>query len=338
MLVHLYCTARHLPALDFPHQLRWRLGRGDAELERRLQQLTASLSQPSEGPPGESGLQLMAHLRRVAYGLCLEVEEPTQARLGRWLEQAHGVALMPDQSLRDPWGEPFFQADQSPNPRARLAVSAQAAQRRVNNLRRLRAEGVAVSHPLPAPIEEIELELRDPQEVARRALALFLVALRAEALDSGDPVPVAEMEELQPLGFAALSSAERGFMLHPHPPRQTVMEMSWRYESLLALLWSLGRAELPPASEICDVPTLVDMLMETEEEAFVATAGLRLSSIVLDTLDLHQLYHQVVRQAEQEETEPAVELVPGVVFERHYALNWLTRFEEADWDDISPGI
>lgn len=32
--------------------------------------------------------------------------------------------------------------------------------------------------------------------------------------------------------------------------------------------------------------------------------------------------------------EPPGGFDPGVVFERHYALNWLTRYSD-DWDDVT---
>ena len=35
-----------------------------------------------------------------------------------------------------------------------------------------------------------------------------------------------------------------------------------------------------------------------------------------------------------DETDPPAGLEPGVVKERHHTLNWLVRFEDADWDDV----
>ena len=35
-----------------------------------------------------------------------------------------------------------------------------------------------------------------------------------------------------------------------------------------------------------------------------------------------------------DESEPPAQLDPGVVMERHHALNWLTGFHGADWDDV----
>ena len=33
--------------------------------------------------------------------------------------------------------------------------------------------------------------------------------------------------------------------------------------------------------------------------------------------------------------QPPAGLDPGVVYERHYALNWLIRYSDQEWDDIS---
>jgi hypothetical protein len=41
-----------------------------------------------------------------------------------------------------------------------------------------------------------------------------------------------------------------------------------------------------------------------------------------------------VRQAELDEKAAPAKLEAGVVAERHYALNWLVRYGDADWDDV----
>ena len=33
-------------------------------------------------------------------------------------------------------------------------------------------------------------------------------------------------------------------------------------------------------------------------------------------------------------SEPAAGLEPGVVYERHYALNWLTKYGDVGWDNV----
>jgi hypothetical protein len=55
---------------------------------------------------------------------------------------------------------------------------------------------------------------------------------------------------------------------------------------------------------------------------------------LLDGLDLAYRLHWVTTDARVKSMTPAVALEPGVVVERHHALNWLTRFDDAEWDDV----
>ncbi|ATS65984.1 DUF4272 domain-containing protein [Xanthomonas citri pv. fuscans] len=41
-----------------------------------------------------------------------------------------------------------------------------------------------------------------------------------------------------------------------------------------------------------------------------------------------------VRQAGRSGQPLPAGIVPGVVYERHYALNWLLHFEDAEWDEV----
>lgn len=332
MLVNAYCTARNLPPLDFPHRLLGHRDRSDPNLTAHLQGFIGYLS-PDTAMTSER-YELLRHVQRVTHHLSMEVSQDLPESFAHWLAQARAVAFWPDGSVRDAQGLRLFQPEGQPDPGAKLPVSALAERRKTASQRRLEAEGISVPAHLPTILDEEEVELRSPAEVANRALALFIVALRAESLGSGDPIPVSEIEERQPFGFGALSPLEREFMTSQAPPEQAIVEMSWRYEALQTLLWSLGLCELPPATEIAEVSTLVGMMMEIEEEELTARANLRLPTILLDTLDLHFRYHWAVRQARLEERDPPGGLDAGVVLERHYALNWLVRFEGAEWDDI----
>ncbi|AZR28727.1 hypothetical protein A11M_0100350 [Xanthomonas vasicola pv. vasculorum NCPPB 895] len=44
--------------------------------------------------------------------------------------------------------------------------------------------------------------------------------------------------------------------------------------------------------------------------------------------------HWAVRQAGHSGQPVPAGIVPGVVYERHYALNWLLHFEDAEWDEV----
>ncbi len=79
--------------------------------------------------------------------------------------------------------------------------------------------------------------------------------------------------------------------------------------------------------------------LDLEEEAFLANAKLLPTETLLDALDLHFRLHWLVRQDQQDGKAPDGEmggkdLNPGVVLERHHALNWLVQHEGAEWDDV----
>ena len=61
---------------------------------------------------------------------------------------------------------------------------------------------------------------------------------------------------------------------------------------------------------------------------------MRPASEILDALDLHYRLHWATTSARTKGEPAPAGLEPGVVFERHYALNWLTCFQDAEWDDV----
>lgn len=330
MKIQAFCTAQSPPHLPFPNQA---LDRSDAAMLSELDALMDDLF--GDGSEMESQrYALIRHIQRVSRIVTFEIDEARLPEAASWLSAALAVARWPGGSLRDPQGRALYRASGAADEDAALPISSQAQARKSSNERRLAAQGVIVPGHLPTVVDELQLLLRAPDEVARRALALFLVAVRAESVGEGDPIPLADLQERQPLGWEALSPLEQEFFQEDDPPTELTIAMSWRYEALQLLLWALGHCELPPATEIADVSGLVGFLVEADETQLVNEAALRPPNVLLDALDLHYRSHWAVRQAGMAGEQPPADLQPGVVLERHYALNWLTRFEEAPWDEV----
>jgi len=204
--------------------------------------------------------------------------------------------------------------------------------------------GVRTPVTLPPVVSETEVVLRAPSEVARRALALFVVALRAESLMSPELV-VADLREKRPLAFRALTPKECLFANDEKPDQQQITNFVWRYEALWILSWALGLVDvLCYPFETCDVDFLSKTFLATDEEALVNKAKLLPTETLLDALDLHFRLHWLVRQRQggkpgDGDKPPDGEmggndLDPGVVLERYYALNWLVQHGGAEWDDV----
>jgi hypothetical protein len=75
-------------------------------------------------------------------------------------------------------------------------------------------------------------------------------------------------------------------------------------------------------------------MLDRGHDAILDGASLRPAGELLDALDLHLRLHWAARQARLDKREAPAGLDEGVIRERHHALNWLVRFENADWDDI----
>ncbi len=128
------------------------------------------------------------------------------------------------------------------------------------------------------------------------------------------------------MGFAALSNIEHDFIHDPQP--QDVMNISWRYEALLPLQWSLNwQSTLPFADTFCDVSSLVETGVENSNPEL---STLRPTSELLDALDLKYHLHWLARDYRLNNKSLLIEIMEGVIQERQYALNWLTNFENAD--------
>jgi Domain of unknown function (DUF4272) len=198
----------------------------------------------------------------------------------------------------------------------------------------LRSDAAGHSVPYLATLPCIESEatctLRTPSEIATRLLALICVAVKGEGLEQAELIKFIDARGASNL----FSPEERAFIDERAPSPQDMMQYSWRYEAAWVLAWALHLLEEPLAmpTAICDVPRLVLMVRDTPD---LAARGTRPLPDILDATDLIYRIHWAVRQAALDGAVPPASLEPGVVMERHKALNWLIGYNDnAAWDDV----
>jgi len=195
----------------------------------------------------------------------------------------------------------------------------------------LHRDGVRINQHLPV-IETREARLRSTQEVAYRTLALLAVALKGEGLEQQLVETLVGRYDLAPY----FTPKESVFIRSAAPSQIDRTQFSWRYEAAWVLLWALGYLEeLGKPSTICDVPKAGTIMHERTTAQFVSDAKLRSLEQVLDEADLIYRYDWAVVDARVNDTPSPAGLEPGVVQERHYALNWLIGYMDQDWDDVS---
>jgi hypothetical protein len=191
------------------------------------------------------------------------------------------------------------------------------------------------------------VQLREPAEVARRALVLWAVAQRGEWMSQEEARGLIERAGV----WDAVSAEEQAFLDEPNPAPEVAGRFVWRLEALWVLLWALGHLEeLGWPEGFCDVPRLSDLMRAFEDDPeFIRGAQLRPAGEVLDAQDLTLRIHWAIRDAWLNKRPiPAdldwsgdaerlrVEKCPpvGVVEQRHATLNWLVCFGGDDWDHI----
>lgn len=336
ILINAYCTHRNPPSLDFAHTLMGRRDRTDPELPKHLSGFTGYVLSKGGSEMTTTLYHVMRHVQRVQHHLSLEINEGALDSFARWAWEANAICFLPDGTVRDPAGRVLvYPTGAEPDDGAEVPFPRKAHERKARSDSHLKNLGILVPDSLPPVISEPELDLRPAAEVAMRAIALFTVALRAESLAQEDDIPITDLRARLPLAFESLSPKENEFLNTESPEQQELVNFGWRYEALYTLLWALGVADaLPLPTEICDVSWVASAIVDRDHDQFVKSASLRPASELLDALDLHYRFHWAARQAQIDNKEPPGNLNAGVISERHYALNWLTRFEDADWDNV----
>jgi hypothetical protein len=341
LLINAYSTVISPSKPEFEHEPHNHRDRSDPEMVEHLQDFIGYVMNKVGGEMTATAYHVMRHIERVQNQFSLTIEEDAFEEFAGWALAANAIFFLPDGTIRDPYGAILVDPDgDEPDPEADVPYPQAACERKLRTETRLQESGIPVLVSLPPVIGESELVLRDADEVARRMLALFLVAVRAESLNSEDSLSADELRETSLLGFDALTPNEREFMENVTPDETTVIQFVWRYEALFVLQWALGLIDkLPFPTQICNVPQVAGLALKNNSAQRVKKSKLRPTEEILDALDLHFRLHWAARNAKHNDAAAqkkldAAGLEPGVIQERHYALNWLVRFEDKDWDDV----
>ena len=308
----------------------------DPELENHLNGFLGFIMDSGKREMTSSLYAVMRHIQRVQNHYSFEIEEDVLDALSDWGWETNSIFFLPDGSVRDPAGATLVDPETGePDENAEIPFPVDARQRKASSEARLAERGIETPDVLPPVIGADEVVLRSADVVAWRALALFIVAVRAESLATERPIPIGQLREKSPLAFEAMSPLEMEFINSESPDQQTVVNMAWRYECLAVLQWALGMQEtLPFADNICDVPLAAQTMVQRDDRQIINMARLRPTEQLLDELDWNQRLLWAARQAGVDGTDPPEGIDGGVVAERQHALNWLVRFENADWDDV----
>jgi hypothetical protein len=201
------------------------------------------------------------------------------------------------------------------------AESEEAIARKLQSEDLLKSRKIPLNPNLPVIEDSVTTSIRTVSEIADRALALCLVALKGEGLDAPILNQIAGQFEILPL----LSEAEQTFMEDPAPDQQTLSNYAWRYESLAVMLWTLGYLEdLLFPDRICDVQAIVGVVREAGSRQGLRTkANLRSPKEILHVADLVFRQNWACVDARLRKEVAPAGMLSGVAYERNCAFEWI---------------
>ena len=202
--------------------------------------------------------------------------------------------------------------------------------RKSNSESILTTQGVKVNKNLPCLGSSTETKLRSKNQVIDRVYALVIIAAKGEGIPQeqlAKPIEDKSIKSFSPKELSILDSSELN--------DQDKAYATWRYESLNTLLWALKiMPDLKPPSEICEVQTIVGKILKPSRDEFTQQAELRSVEEILDELDKTFRMNWACVDARIKGEQVTGNINPSIIYERHYAFNWLTNYQNQEWDEV----
>ncbi len=194
----------------------------------------------------------------------------------------------------------------------------------------LESSSVRINKNLPCISSSEDVELRTLKEVIGRAYALLITTVKGEGIEQENLTRTIQVKKID-----SFSPKENRLYQQESLNDQERAYATWRYESLYTILWALGIIEeLKYPNEICDVQDIVKKIFQPSREEFESSAKLRSKQEILDELDKTYRMNWACVDARIKGQEVSGNIDPSIVYERHYSLNWLTKYQNQDWDDV----
>src|SRR5262245_2565874 len=213
----------------------------------------------------------------------------------------------------------------SPNPTA-----AQLA-RKSRSIAIVKGMGLPWIEHLPVIEDDTQTKPRTPDEVASRCLATAFCAVKGESNDQKLIDRLVKQYSARPF----FSPAEQKFVENLYPSRQELADFAWRYECVHVFLWALGYLpKLNSPSEIANVGHDIAIIRDKGPQHFMKDAKLRPLSEILDQADLYYRVHWAAVELRAKGQHNA-KIDEEIIMERHRALNWLIRYMNQAWDDVT---
>lgn len=205
-------------------------------------------------------------------------------------------------------------------------------ERKKESLQILNREKVPFIKHLPNLLDDEFFTLRSIEDVVKRAIALNLISRRADGEKATWFAQKVKQYQLED----SVTEEENLFNEDDSPEDYILIMFSQRMEACWLLLWSLGLlSDLSRPHNFASFERANEIIDSRSVDQFLIESKLRAKAEILNALDLHLRYHWAVVDAELYGKKSPTGLKPDAVYQRHYALNWLTQVRDEDWDAVT---
>lgn len=181
--------------------------------------------------------------------------------------------------------------------------------------------------------ECIDDQIKTAEEIARRSIVLGALISTTYGAPLQDVCSWLKTENL----WEDLSPEELKYIKNP-TDKKLQINLSWRSEALIVLLWTINKISLlPPLTTEYDTTLIKSILVAppSSTKQFISSAYLRDEEEILQEYETVYESHWSVRDAKIHNKPIPNNLNPGVVYERHFGFNYVTGYCSLPWDEIT---
>lgn len=216
-------------------------------------------------------------------------------------------------------------------------------ERKKKSIEILKSKKIPYLEELRATVFDAETKLQSKETILQRLIATYATAIQAEVYASGKyENPQQKMKEQIDLlnekyhVSQYFSPKEQEYIDHPPAKESKIFNSyAWRYECCAVFLWALSLLDLKEPNQICEAVELGNVIWNHDFDSLSKAAKLRPKEEILSLQDLTLRYDWACVDARMNgKTIDALDF--GVIYERHYALNWLLTVDGiTDWDAVT---
>ncbi|OJJ14557.1 hypothetical protein BKI52_42795 [marine bacterium AO1-C] len=215
------------------------------------------------------------------------------------------------------------------------AATPAQKERKTHNEEILQTHQIKVNQNLPVIADEESVQLRSPQAIAERVALLAVTNIVAFNQMTGEQAT----DYLKKFNlWDKATPKEVDFLQNPTDERKAYE--TWKCEGIWTLLWALNVVpdlNFPDKlANLNDVPPAQYPIgPDKNPNDFIAQiAEARSKAAILNANDLYYRINWACVDARLGGKEIS-QVNPGVVYERHYALNWLINYRNQPWDEVT---